>query len=213
MPAEEEQSDKDKIWRMFLARMDRRKMNIETEKVENGIQMTFNTELSPELKKHSDDAQKENSNTIQYTSLYLWSKNRIENNDNYKQYKEYEGNPLLSLEQIKKVSKISYEDRNFIFQNEIFPNVSVILLRDYNDMLSIEDKEFCKDIVLEFVTLPFTPNYNFQISDGIEASVYFLPILLKDFTELKDNVKIILLLHLFNDYPIGIVKRTLKLGS
>lgn len=203
LPAEEEQSDKDKIWRMFLARMDRRKMSIETEKVENGIQMTFNSELSPELKKHSDDAQKESSNTIQYTSLYLWSKNKIENNDNYKQYKEYEENPLLSLEQIKKVSKISYEDRNFIFQNEIFPNVSVILLRDYNDKLSIEDKEFCKDIVLEFVTLPFTPNYIFQISDGVEASVYFLPILLKDFPELKDNVKVILLLHLFNDYPIG----------
>ena len=81
LPDEENQSEEDRIWRMALARMDRRKMDIETEKVDNGIQITFNPKLSPELQKYSQEAQNNSQNTIKYTSLYLWSVNKIENKE------------------------------------------------------------------------------------------------------------------------------------
>ncbi len=203
LPNEESQSDEDRIWRMALARIDKRKMDIETEKVDGEIQITFNPKLSPELQMYSQKSQKKSQNTIKYTSLYLWSVNKIENNQDCKKYTSYEQNPLLALEQIKEVIAIPHEERNFIFQDEIFPNTSIILLRDYAEMLSSEDKELCRDIILEFARLPLAENYHYQISDGVDKAVKYLPILISDFPELKNDIKILLLLNLFNDYKIG----------
>jgi len=203
LPDEESQSEEDRIWRMALARIDRRKMDIETEKVDNGIQITFNPKLSPELQKYSQEAQESSHNAIKYTSLYLWSVNKIENNQDCKKYIIYEQNPLLALEQIKEVIAIPHEERNFIFQDEIFPNTSIILLRDYVKLLSSEDKELCRDIILEFARLPLAENYHYQVSDGVDKAIKYLPILLIYFPELKNDIKILLLLNLFDDYQIG----------
>jgi hypothetical protein len=204
LPNEESQSDEDRIWRMALeARIDRRKMDIETEKVDGGVQITFNPKLSPALKKYSQEAQENSHNTIKYTSLYLWSVNKIKNNQDYKKYTNYEENPLLALEQIKEVIAIPHDKRDFIFQDEIFPHVSIILLRDYVELLSSEDKELCRDIILEFTRLPLTENYHYQVSDGVDKAIQHLPILLSDFPDLKNDIKILLLLNLFDDYQIG----------
>ncbi|MDD3056644.1 MAG: hypothetical protein PHE16_12315 [Aliarcobacter sp.] len=203
LPDEESQSEEDRIWRMALARIDKRKMDIESEKVDGGIQITFNPKLSPELQIYSQESQKKSENTIKYTSLYLWSVNKIENNQDCKKYTIYEQNPLLALEEIKEVIAIPHDERNFIFQDEIFPHVSIILLRDYLELLSIEDKEFCRDIILEFAYLPLKENYHYQVSDGIDKTIKYLPILLIHFPEFKNDIKILLLLHLFDDYQIG----------
>ena len=200
---EESQSEEDRIWRIALARIDRRKMDIKTEKVDNGIQITFNPKLSPELQKYSQEAQNNSQNTIKYTSLYLWSVNKIENNQDYKKYTNYEENPLLALEQIKEVIAIPHEKRDFIFQDEIFPHVSIILLRNYVELLSSEDKELCRDIILEFTRLPLAENYHYQVSDGVDKAIKYLPILLICFPELKNDIKILLLLNLFYNYQIG----------
>lgn len=203
LPDEESQSEEDRIWRMALARIDRRKMDIKTEKVDNGIQITFNPKLSPELQKYSQEAQESSHNAIKYTSLYLWSVNKIENNQDCKKYTSYEENPLLALEQIKEVIAIPHEERNFIFQDEIFPNTSIILLRDYVKLLSSEDKELCRDIILEFARLPLSENYHYQVLDGVDKVIKYLPMLLIHFPELKNDIKILLLLNLFDDYQIG----------
>ena len=204
IPNEENQSDEDKIWRMALARMDRRKMDIKTKKVNNRVEISFNPQLSPELQEYSQEAQKNSQNTIKYTSLYLWSVNKIDNKQDYKKYTTYKENPLFALEQIKEVMAISYEKRDFIFQDEIFPNVSIILLRDYVELLSSKDKELCRDIILEFSHLPLGENYHYQVSDGVDKTIKYLPILLNHFPELKKDIKILLLLHLFDDYQMGV---------
>ena len=203
LPDEESQSEEDRIWRMALARIDKRKMDIETEKVDGGVQITFNPKLSPELQKYSVESQKNSLNTIKYTSLYLWSVNKIEDKQDRKKYTNYEENPLLALEQIKEVIAIPHDKRDFIFQDEIFSNVSIILLRDYLELLSSEDKELCRDIILEFAYLPLKESYHYQVSDGIDKTIKYLPILLIHFPELKNDIKILLLLHLFDDYQIG----------
>ncbi|OCL94010.1 hypothetical protein AAX29_00752 [Aliarcobacter thereius] len=203
LPDEEGQYEEDRIWGMALARMDKRKMDIETEKVDGGVQITFNPKLSPELKKYSQEAQENSHNKVKYTSLYLWSVNKIENNQDYKKYTNYEENPLLALEQIKEVIAIPHDKRDFIFQDEIFPHVSIILLRDYVELLSSEDKELCRDIILEFTGLPLAENYHYQVSDGVDKAIQYLPILLSDFPDLKNDIKILLLLNLFHNYQIG----------
>ena len=203
LPLENEQSYEDKIWRMSLAKIDRRTMSIETEKVDNGIQLTFNPELSAELKSFSENAQKESQDKLQYTRLYLWARNKIENNEDYTKYQEFEESPLLALQQVREVIKIPQESRKFIFQDEIFPYVSVILLRDYIELLSREDKELCRDMILEFAYLPLQESYHYQVSDGIDKTIKYLPMLLIHFPELTNDIKILLLFHLFDDYQIG----------
>lgn len=204
LPSENEQSYEDKLWRIALeARIDRRKMTIKTEKVENGTQFTFDSELSPALKAFSENSQKESQDTLKYTRLYLWARNKIENNQDCTKYEEFEESPLLALQQVREVLEIPHESRNFIFQEEIFPHVSIILLKDYAELLSTEDKELCKDLMLECSTLPFLSNYSFQISDGTQSAISFLPLLKYFFPELNNNIKIILLLNLFYDYQIG----------
>ena len=204
LPDQDNQSEEDKLWRIALeARIDGRKMDIETEKVDGGFQITLNPKLPPELQKYSQEAQENSQNTIKYTSLYLWAVNKIENNQDYKKYTNYEEKPLLALEQIKEVIAIPHEKRDFIFQDEIFPNVSIILLRDYVELLSNEDKELCRDMILKFAYLPLQEGYHYQVSDGIDKTIKYLPMLLIHFPELTNDIKILLLFHLFDDYQIG----------
>lgn len=179
LPSEQEQSESDKNWRIALSRMDKRKMDIEAKKVEKGVELTFNAQLPSELKEYSEQTQKESQKSNQYTSLYLWSLCKIEDTPDYKNYKKYEENPLLALNDIKKVIEIPHEKRDFIFQYEIFPNVSVLLLRDHESLLLQEDIELCKDIIFEFATLPFQKNYNYQLSDGVKTAISNLPILIQ----------------------------------
>ncbi|HHB51503.1 MAG TPA: hypothetical protein ENK75_00435, partial [Saprospiraceae bacterium] len=203
LPDEELQTHIDKEWRIALSRMDIRKMDIEATRQGNEVQYTFNPKLSPELKKYSEESQKSSLEVTKYTSLYLWSTKKIENKPEYKEYEKYEENPLLALEELKKVIEIPYDKRDFIFQGEIFPSVSILLLRDSREVLSQEDIELCKDIIMEFATLPFTENYHYQLSDGVKTAISFLPILIDIFPEMKDEIKMLLLLHLFTDYQIG----------
>jgi hypothetical protein len=62
LPVESEQSESDKTWRLFLARMDRRRMNITTEKIDEGIAIQFNPEIEPDIKEYSEKAQKKYNN-------------------------------------------------------------------------------------------------------------------------------------------------------
>jgi hypothetical protein len=79
LPPESEQSDEDKTWRLFLARMDTRKMTVKTEpdKDSKRILVTFNPEMDPRLRKHSEDALQKSSEAMKYIPLKLWSEYRF----------------------------------------------------------------------------------------------------------------------------------------
>jgi hypothetical protein len=203
LPSQNIQTDEDMQWRMYLARMDKRKMDIETEKVEGGVQITFKPKLASELAEYSEKSQEENSNTLKYISLTLWSSYKVKTNDDCKKYKEFEENPLLALQKIKEILEISYEQRDFILQDEIFTNVSISLLKYYKENLSKEDIELCKDLILEFSKKQFSKNYRYQISDGTDLAISNLPILLDEFQDLDNDIKTILLFSLFNNYEVG----------
>jgi len=203
LPTEEKQTESDKSWRIALSRMDKRKMDIQIKEVEKGYELTFNAELSPELKEYSENSQKDSSETLKYTALHLWSKNRLENDKDYNKYQEFEENPLVALEKIQEIINIPHAERSFILQKETLPNVCIVLLRDFSGQLSRKEKELCRDIIYKFATMPFDDNYRLQISDGAETAISFLPVILTEFPEELQDVKTILLLQLFTDYRIG----------
>jgi len=217
LPIESEQSESDKTWRLFLARMDRRKMDITTEKTDEGIAIQFNPEIDSDIKKHSEDAQKKYNEQMKYLPLKLWAEFKFNNDDKYKQYEKYENNPLLALQELKdiliklkaiktpEIYKIhhSEEESFFLFNHSIPAYVCSVLIEKYLDELSVENRSFCKDIILEVAISSLNTNYQYQISDGVQQAFSVLPALLELFPDEKENIKIILLLSLFNNSHVG----------
>ena len=206
LPDESEEDDEDKTWRLFLARMDRRKMKPTTEVKDDGILITFNPEIDPKLKEYSEAALKKSSEPMKYIPLRLWASYKKDRDERYKQYEQYENNPQLALSEVKEIiDKLKKgEDESFYLFNRSIPgDVCSILAMHYFDKLSDDERSFCKDVILENARAPLTPHYRYQISDGTDSAISALPTLLQNYPEERDDIKLILLLTLFNDSPIG----------
>lgn len=65
-----------------------------------------------------------------------------------------------------------------------------------------EEREFCRDIVLNAASVSLRPGYQYQIGDSSQSAISILPILLKEFPDEMEDVKVILLITLFDEYPI-----------
>lgn len=178
-PNEEKQTDSDHTWRMFLARMDYRKMKLSTKETEEGIEIHWNPEIEPKLKQKSEESVQKSSQSMRYTTLKMWAYYRMKNEDDYKQYEQYEANPKLALKEVKEIiiklkgikkpRRLEFkdtEDENFYLFNYSIPGETCsVLVRDFSDKLSQEEIKFCKDIVLDVASSSLKPNYQYQISD------------------------------------------------
>jgi len=206
LPDKSKETEADKTWRLYLARMDRRKMTPTTEEEDGRILINFNPEIDPELKKYSEKSLKKSSESLKYSALKLWASYRMRNDEEYKQYEQYERNPQLALKEVKEIIdnfKKTKDESFYLFNHSIPADVCSVLVRDHLEKLSKEEKAFCKDILIEIASSSFGPNYQYQISDGVESAISVLPILLKEFPKEKETIKTILLLTLFDPYPIG----------
>jgi len=216
LPNESEETESNKTWRLYLARMDRREMNPTTEERDDGLIIHWNPKIEPKLKEYSENALEKSSEPMKYSSLKLWANYKMRNDDKHKQYEQYEKNPKLAIKEAKKIiSKLktikepktvqiqNSEDESFYLFNHSTPaDVYSVLVRDYFESLSKKEKEFCKNIVLEYANQSLQPNYRYQISDGSQSAISVLPVLFQKFPEEKEGIKVILLITLFNDYPI-----------
>ena len=206
LPEESQEADADKTWRLFLARMDWRKMNVATEVKDEGVEISFNPEIDPKLKEYSNEAIKRSSEQTRYLPLMLWANYRKDKDERSKQYEQYDNNPRLALKQTKEILERFKKgtDASFrLFNNAIPADVCSILLIDYFNLLSEEEREFCKDIILEYARFPLMSHYQYQISDGTEAAISALPVVFQNYPAERANIKAILLLTLFVDYPVG----------
>ncbi len=217
LPNEEKQTESDQTWRMFLAKMDYRKMKPSAKETEEGIEIHWNPEIEPKLKQKSEESIQKSSQPMKYTALKMWAYYRMKNEDEYKKYEQYEKDPKLALKEIKEIilklkaikkpQRLQLEhteDESFYLFNYSIPGeVCSVLTRDFSEKLSQVEIKFCKDIILEVASSSLIPNYQYQISDGVQSAISVLPILLEKFPKEKDHIKILLLLTLFDDYPIG----------
>ena len=210
-------SDSDKTWQLFLARMDKRKMSVSAQEVDKGIEIKLNPEIEPALRKYSDEALEQSSKMTRYNSLRLWAEYKVSGDKEYKKYEQYETNPLLALKEVKEIMAtlkdikppdiFSYqhsEDGSFFLFNYSIPAyVCTTLIEYHTNELSTEDKLYCKNIIVNAASQSLKPNYHYQVSDGVQPAIYTLPTLLKLFPEEKGNIKLILLLNLFNESNVG----------
>lgn len=210
LPDASKETDNDKTLKLLLAGIDRRKMNPIIEQKDAKLLINLNPEIEPDLKKHSEDAMKVSLEMMKYTSLQLWATYRFDKSKKSGDYEQYENNPNLVLKETKEIVdelKNSTDAKFHLFNSSIPAFTCSALIREHCEELSIEDKEYCKNIIIEYAIGPFSPNYRYQISDGVEVAVNALPFLFNLFPEEIEDFKRILLLILFDTYPIGQYKR------
>ncbi len=187
-----------------------------TKRTDEGIEIHWNPEIDPKLKKKSENSQKEIAVKTQYTALKLWSYYKIKNDERYKQYEQYENSPRLVLKEVKEIiqklksvkkpKRLQLEhtdDESFYLLNYSIPGeVCSVLIRDYFEKLSKEEGDFCATVILEIASSSSIPNYQYQATDGTQSVISVLPVLLEKFPKEKSNIKKILLFNLFNHYPV-----------
>lgn len=208
LPPELEQSGENKTWRLFLARMDTRKMTAKAEPEKDGdkIVITFVPEIDPKLRKFSEDALQKSSDAMKYMPLRLWSGYRFKGEeDKYKQYQKYENDPSLAISETQDImdglARGAGND-DYLLNRTIPAYVCAVCIRDFFDALTDEEKEFCKKIICQFASLPLNERgYSYQISDGTEPAIASLPKLMKCFSKAKDEIKTLLFLLLLNPWP------------
>lgn len=203
LPDKATETDSDKTWRIYLARMDRRKMHPEVEKSDEGILVKLNPEMDEELKKHSEDALSEISERMKYTSLRLWADYRFRREEeSYKKYPQFEDNSEQVIKEVKDILKglkNSTGEEYALFNRSVPAYACSVLVRDFFDKLNPDDKKFCKGIIIAYAAMPLaTERYMYQVSDGTEPTIALLPRLLEHFPKDKKEIKLILLGLLFS---------------
>jgi hypothetical protein len=206
LPDESHETAADKTWRLFLARMDRRKMKVTSEVTDEGVVITFNPEIDPKLKEYSEAALKHTSEPMKYSPLRIWASYKKDKDERSKQYEQYENSPQHALQETKEILKRfeQGEDESFrLFNHAIPADVCSILLTDYFDKLSEEERAYCKDFILQYARVPAMPHYQYQVLDGTTSAISALPVLFQNYPAERENIKLILLQTLFNDSPVG----------
>ena len=211
LPDKSAESDSDKTIRLLLAGIDRRTMSPKVETKENSVYIEFNPQIDPELEAHSKEAIKAGNERMKYAGLKLWSIYKFDNSRKYGDYPQYENDPALVLKETREiVSEIKKNDVTYdyyLFNHSIPAFTCSTLLREYSHALTQEEREFCGEIIMEFSTSPFRPDYDYQISDGVEVAVNALPYLIESVPEKSNECLIVLLLTLFDATSIGEYKR------
>jgi hypothetical protein len=217
LPPESEQDQTDKTWRLFLSRMDRRKMKVNAEETDGGILIQFGPEIEPEIDEFREENQKTYDEHMRYVPLKLWADFKFKNNDKSKKYEQYDSNPKNALDEVKKIlerlnepynpditQKTLAENETFhLFNYQIPSCVCAVLVEHYIDELNDEDKEFCKKVILNKAISCVQPNYLYQVGDGVQEVIASLPKLMKLYPEDKETIKLLLLLILFKDESVG----------
>jgi len=203
LPEQSIETDADKTWRLYLARMDTRKMKTEFKESNEGVMVTFNPEIDTDLRKFSEDSTGTAAAAIKHTSLKLWANYRFIRNPDYQQYKTFEDNPESVIAETREIlENLEKGEDPFPEFNRTIPAYTCsVLIRDFVDKLSAKDKEFCRDIITQFAKTPLMiQDYQYQIDDGTEPSISTLPKLMQHFPEGSKEIKSSLILLLLNPW-------------
>lgn len=212
LPNTSRETNADKTWRLYLARMDRRKMQPKVEKKDGQTLISFNPDLDKDLKKYSEDSLQKNKKAMAYASLSVWANLRWrKEGDKYTEYKKYEDDPLSALSELKKLIKeLKDGDKDMgLFYRATPVYVCAVLVRDFKEKLKPEEFNYCEDILIKHASLPLTDEYKYSIGDGIETSIGSLPYLYT-FSSDTGRIKKLLLLLLFDDFPVGMGRGRLR---
>lgn len=129
---------------------------------------------------------------MKYIPLKIWASHKMRNEEQYEGFKnyneKYNDNPKLIVNEFKEFMEYIEKSEDPYFNHIYYPligDVSSVLIRDYYDNLSEEEKSHCKETIYETASVSLKINYNYQLWDGVESAISVLPLLLKEFPEEK----------------------------
>ena len=167
--------------------------------------------LSEELREQSEQANIQFEEAFKFSSLRIWSDFLIgrKSENKSQKHEEYDKNPLLALSETKKLVKEFESGRNVMgIMDHSIPAFSCSkLMIEHKNILSKEDKNYCKEIIISKLSHLFTDEYGYQISDGVEASVNAVPSLINEYPDETEDYISIMVLALLDETPIGHYKR------
>lgn len=207
LPNEKRQTDEDRTWRLYLARMDSRKMTPKTEQKDKQLYVTFETDMDAKLREYSNNSMQKTEEAMKHSSLMVWSHDKWRGEENDNSYPQYANNPSVVIEEVKDIIK-DFKDptssitRDFMDRSTI-SYACAVLVRDYFDRLTDDEKNYCKETLLQFALIQFDKQYDVTGGDGIDVAVNVLPLLLGIDAESDEIIKTVLLLSLFNTSSVG----------
>jgi hypothetical protein len=208
LPPESEQTEDDMTWRLSLARMDFRKM-IATKQWDERAGLTriaLEPEIDERLKKYSEDSLQRINDVIKFSKLKIWSESRFRGeHKEYEIFAAYEKDPHLAVIEAQEIMDVlsKRNDKDFALLNDSIPAyVCAVLIRDFADVLTDQEKSFCRNVIIDASHRPLhLERYTYQASDGVEPAILSLPLVLKHFPDDNDRIKLQLLFLILNHWP------------
>src|SRR5579871_616990 len=218
LPDNASETDADRTWRLFLARMDRRGMHPTSELRDDRAILNLNPDIDPELRSFSEESQKKILEAFKHTRLKLWACYRWENNKSeYEKYIEYETDIGLVVSEVHEVlEELNAQDAQDarLFYHSTPANACAVLVRDFADQLTDENIDLCGNVVMAYASFPLQNGYEYQVDDGVGVAIGALPYLMELWPDHRENVKrwlTILLLDSFHynisDYAVRAINR------
>lgn len=201
--------DEQSTLRLQIARLDSRKITPEVTKMEDRLRIEFKPELEPDLQERSQATLQNFHERYRYVTLKHWAVDKLENTNRYGPYKpEYE-KPELILNEVKElIEELETGDEAFFLYNSNIPVfVCAALVKCFSAELSDNDLHFCSEWIIDSAVAPLRDNYHYQFADGVEAAIGALPFLYPVFKDERQGFNKILLLILFDTYPLNNTKR------
>lgn len=201
-------SEQDVSKSILFTRMDSRRVTPKLVEKGDKTEIHFDTKLTDAQKNLSENSQAQHNSLYKYLGLSLWS--NLFRTDNYEGNKIYDENPLLALIEMKELIQDLKNNNYYEFAllNKNIPyKVCAKLMIEHSDKLSEDEREFCRDGVIESIERLTLDNYDYKISDGIEECTHALPKLIELFPKEIDEFMVLFLLVLYNQRSIGQYKR------
>lgn len=207
---EQDDSENLRLWRLALARIDSRKMDITKEVVGNKIAINFNPELDSDLREMSENHSEKQEQEFKYTPLYAWAKNKLQQHNDYKKHEQYESDPNHVVSDLKELIKTLSDEHNPPSENFVLFNKSThfyaaaALIMFHFDNINEVDQSLCIEIVEECFKKLFVEEYRYQINDGMEPCFSIIPDLFKTKPELRPLLKRVLIAGLIRTDSVDI---------
>lgn len=133
------------------------------------------------------------SSLMKWTSDYLPSRRESESMDS-----KYDENFHKAVAELKELIDDINTGNPCIMQmyNSLPYMVASKLFRKYATLLPEEDKLLCKDLILQCVSSLFHESYYYQIGDGSEAAFLALPVIMREYPNLQEDIISIIVLSL-----------------
>ncbi len=205
-----DQNDESVIkFRFCLARMDYRNQKINDIKDANGnTYRVFEPILPPDLEKQANEAQQNLEDMSRSINLLLWAHARFKldstkyNDPQYEIFETHPENAYYEAKQIIDYTLANPQDEDFKLRNWQTPILTtVVLLRDFFDIINDEIRNFCKEIILTYASAPIMHEvYNYSVSDGVAEAINTLPVLMHRFPHDRNKILKLTLLLLLSPY-------------